>query len=152
MTAGWNYVVLCGTSAVDATPTMSNTFGGKLVSIDDVEGFCALAAELLGAKSTMTRDVIYRDSKVCTASRPDIVDIVTLTGLGNLTPGSLRAVNMALFEDLYEIGRLPTLFLKPACYAHEKERRIAFELPQDVEGDFRDINDSRLSKFVKVIA
>jgi hypothetical protein len=147
--AGANCVVLCCTRrAVSARMLMSERFGDMLIEINDPVSFSSRVSEKIGAARVNIRDVVYSDPKTFRVETnfktdPEILRDDTLEGL--------HSFNRQMFQVLYDAALLPSLFSKPKEFSVEQERRVAFELPYDVPGDFIRISDPGLLDHIRVV-
>jgi hypothetical protein len=132
--SGYNCTILCGTSAVDGgiEQLMRSRFGAKRIVINDVRGFAECVAARIGATRARVHDVVYHDVLNFAGELPGVDHLFEITGRDNLTREALHRVNERFFNVFYEYGMLPALFTKPLRYADERERRIVFDMPQDL--------------------
>lgn len=81
----------------------------------------------------------------------DIVRYSEIVGKGDLDAAALRRLNENYFDTFYDYAFLPSLFSKPLVYKEESERRIVFELPDDISTPTIAINDEALLKFITLV-
>ncbi|HEY8510407.1 MAG TPA: hypothetical protein VIL31_00515, partial [Cyclobacteriaceae bacterium] len=100
----------------------------------------------VGALRYSVFEVIYNDSKVFRLDGSD-------------APGQLFDANNQVIETSYTyilnkligIGSYPHLFVKPLRYSSEREVRIAFEMPRDIEAHYLDIEVPELLDYVEFL-
>ncbi len=64
---------------------------------------------------------------------------------------AIEQINRRFFAELYEFGLMPSLYLKPTSYLHERERRMVFELREDLTSPVVIVKDKELLQFVDVV-
>lgn len=153
--AGSNCAVFCGTGEVNGTNhnRMMRQFsdeGGKCLKISPVDEFATHIKRRLRAFRVRQHDVVYTDAKVATV-QSSAAD--GLRALFDHTSLDMRFVimNREFFATFYDAAILPCLFAKPYSYAHERERRLIFELRGDLRQDVVRLNDPELLQFVEVV-
>ena len=95
-------------------------------------------------------DVVYRDVLSFAGALPNISRLVEITGNGKLTPEALRHMNEEFFDIFYMYGMLPAVFTKPLRYADEHERRIVFEMTEDLSGPVK-VEDGRFLDYITFV-
>lgn len=152
---GANVALLCGTHEGNAdTGEMEYRFGDVQIEID-AGPFAERMAAAIGAASFHIHDVVYSDAKTFRAQR-DFSNIESqwmgLPPPRDLNPQMLRTINREMWEGFFDLGLLASIFCKPESrYAVEKERRIAFVLPQDLSTDALAVCDKQLLNHVRVV-
>lgn len=146
--AGYNCGIFCGTRAPNET--MKGKFGNKLIRIEPASEFAEAVRIRLGGTRALIRDVVYTNHKTV------IIDHAATERLGahlREMNGFLdvESLNRNYFEFFYEAGLVSTLFVKPAHYSHEAERRIVIEQAQDLSSPTIRFTDPSLLKYVSVI-
>jgi hypothetical protein len=150
--AGFNCTIFCGTRVINGSDheRMMAQFsdgGGKCLRIRPVPDFIAHVKKRTRAFRVRLHDAIYTDAKVLTLQHPAAPRISTyLKG----SP-SIERVVRELFAELYEVGLIPSLYIKPTSNMHERERRIIFELRDDLTSPVVIVNDKDLLQFVEVM-
>jgi hypothetical protein len=149
LSSGYNCAMLCGTSEMDGGTEhlMRSRFGLRRIVIHDVRGFVNHVAGRIGATRARVHDVVYRDVMSFAGEVPGINQVIGITGKGNPTPEALQQLNERFFDTFYEYGMLPAMFTKPLSYADERERRIVFEMPEDLTLAVK-VEDKRLLEHV----
>jgi hypothetical protein len=153
LTAGFNTAIFCGTdvcrSAADHE-LMIGRFGGKLLKIEPVDEFTKRLKRRTLAFRTRMHDVVYTDTKGIVLEHDKHVarlrQIMMDEGM------HLRRFNSEFFGTFYDLSLLPTLCAKPSSYAVERERRIIFEMRDDLKRPTLIVNDKSLLDFVTVVA
>lgn len=155
ITSGFNCAIFCGTSYLDgvAHSNMLSRHGLRRIKIEPVAEFINEVAGRIDAIGSRIHDVIYTNRKVFKAELPGIEKIVHITGTGNLTERRLRQLNRNFFDTFYRFGFVPSLYMKPATksFMSEHERRIVFELQDDIKKPAKFVRDRALLKFVTLI-
>lgn len=154
-TAGFNCAVLCGTSALPSNyrrlQRMRQKFGKYIMQIVDPVAFCSMMGEKLGAIQCCTRDILYADAKYMTVVTNDLDDFLAEIGKGDLTDERLHKLNIRYWASLYQHLLFPSAFSKPMRFSSERERRILFELPSNVEVPFVTIEAPEVLKFIRFV-
>jgi len=149
--AGYNAAIFCGTREVSGPDhaRMMEQFsddGGKCLRISVAE-FMAHVKKRVRAFRVRYHDAIYTDAK-CFAVENPIASEIREFLKGGLVVNEL---NRRWFQSLYDTAVLPSLFAKPRRHSHERERRIAFELRDNLQGPTLLVNDRALLDFVEVV-
>jgi hypothetical protein len=157
ITSGFNAAIYCGTGAIGDRALMSRRFGNKLIKIHPVREFAKRIADRIGAREFHIYDVVYNDAKNFIAEHKTVQRFPKIVmknpGSSDLTPESLHGINKRFFELFHQIGRMPSLFLKPIYpYALERERRIIFEFGADVKKDKLIFTDRSLLEFIACLS
>jgi hypothetical protein len=71
-----------------------------------------------------------------------------ISGGGDLTESSLRGINEAFFATFDEYAFMPSLFAKPTRYSQERERRLIFEMRDDLRSEIVRVKHKSLLDFV----
>lgn len=144
--SGYNFAIFCGTSNFDSISnkfkTMNNKFGDVILKINNIESFANLIKEIIGAKSYYCYEVKYSTKKVFSIDYNDTYFNPAMKDKFEITPN--------LFDLFYNNSFFPSLFIKPEFFNDEKEIRIAFEMPKDVNGTI-DIESKELLKYIEFI-
>jgi hypothetical protein len=155
LTSGFDAAIFCGTGGIGDRALIHKKFGERLIRIRPVRRFAELVARRIGARNFEIRDVIYTDFKSYQIELPGINDAIDILRAenprGDLTERSGHKLNKRFFEQFHRIGKLPSLFTKPRAYAVERERRIIFDLPRDLDLPQIRLSDPSLLKFIEVI-
>jgi hypothetical protein len=106
---------------------------------------------LSGAFTGHVYDVVYTDLKNYTSDLKGVEKVRDIIGLGDLTPEALHKLNETFFDVFYDVAFMPSLFSKPKSYEVEKERRIIFEMRDDLRKQTITLNDRSLQKFIHFI-
>jgi hypothetical protein len=132
--SGFNCAIFCGTSYFEGEDDelMRSRFGEKRLRIDRVDEFVSRTCKLIGAYRARIYDVVYTDIKHFSAEVKGISRFIDITGKGDLTEQSLHKLNSRFFETFYDFAFAPSLFSKPTGYSVEHERRVVFELRDDL--------------------
>jgi hypothetical protein len=149
---GFNCAIFCGTREINGPDheRMIGQFsdsGGKCLRIRPVPDFMAHVKKRTRAFRVRLHDTIYTDAKVLTLQHSEASRLPTyLKG----SP-SLDEINRRFFAELYEVGLLPSLYIKPTSNMRERERRLVFELRDDLTRPVVIVNDKDLLQFVEVV-
>ncbi len=150
--AGFNCAIFCGTREINGPDheRMMAQFsdgGGKCLRIRPVPDFMAHVKKRTRAFRVRLHDTIYTDAKVLMLQHSEASRLRTyLKG----SP-SIEQINRRFFAELYEFGLMPSLYLKPTSYLHERERRMVFELRDDLTSPVVIVKDKELLQFVDVV-
>ncbi|WP_407187421.1 hypothetical protein [Bradyrhizobium centrosematis] len=149
MMIGDNCAVFCGTAQMEGPDheLMRSRFGERRIKIDPLPDFIAFISERTKAFRTRVFDVRYTDLKHFVAEDLEITRYFQTVGKGDLDAAALRKLNENYFDIFHDYAFLPSLFSKPLAYADERERRIVFELTDDISAPIN-INDEALLKFI----
>ena len=96
---------------------------------------------------TRAHDVVY-NNKIFSMNGAEASHIRSLM---MTDPFSLPNFNRQYFGMLYDVGLLPSLFIKPVSYAHERERRMVFELRDNLVAPHKLLEDKELLDFIDVV-
>ncbi len=157
LTSGFNVALFCATREVDSEThsRMMDSFGGPggfCLRIGPVSEFSALVAKRIKAVGVRFHDVIYSDAKSFVQASATATRIKDIVGSDSVLSNSiLSAINRKCFSELYNIGLLPSLFVKPASFSHEKERRLAFERIGDLQTATLRVEDKNLLDFITIV-
>ncbi len=142
--SGYNFAIFCGTSnfnsSTNKSDTMNNKFGNVILKIKDIESFANSVKEIIGAKTYYCYEVKYSTRKV--------FSIDNSTTFFNPMMKDKFENTHNLFDLFYNNSFFPSLFIKPEFFTNEKEIRIAFEMPRDVNGTI-DIENKELLKYIE---
>jgi hypothetical protein len=129
--AGFNCALYCGTAAFAVDPEMKKKFGGKLIRISPLSAFMEVLRSRLRARRAYVCDVVYTNDKTVALEH---ADATALRAYLSTMEGKLdiKVLNRKYFDLFYELGVTSTLFVKPAHYAHERERRVVIERSNDL--------------------
>jgi hypothetical protein len=148
---GFNCAIFCGTREINGPDheRMMAQFsdgGGKCLRIRPLPDFMVHVKKRTRAFRVRLHDVIYTDAKLLMLNHPEASQLRTyLKG----SP-SIEQISRRFFAELYEIGLVPSLFVKPTSYMHERERRMVFELRDDLTSPVI-VKDKELLQFVEVV-
>jgi hypothetical protein len=153
MMIGDNCAVFCGTAHIEGPDhtLMLSRFGGPRIKIDPLPDFIALLAKHIKPFRTRVFDVCYTDLKHFVADDPDIGRYPQIVGYGDLDAAALQRLNENYFDRFYDYAFFPSLFSKPIDYKEERERRIVFELEDDISTPTIIINDEALLEFITLV-
>ncbi len=153
MVIGDNCAVFCGTAHIEGPDhtMMLSRFGGRRIKIDPLPDFVALISRHIKPFRTRVFDVRYTDLKHFVADDPDIGRYPQIVGYGDLDAAALQRLNENYFDRFYDYAFLPSLFSKPLDYKEERERRIVFELEDDISTPAIIINDEALLNFITLV-
>jgi hypothetical protein len=152
--SGFNCAIFCGTAHIEGPDhkRMLSCFGSKRLKIEPVSKFVARVCKLTGAFRAHVFDVVYNDLKHYAAERPGIEQFSFIAKKKQqLTRSDLRRINKAFFATFEEYGFMPSLFAKPTRYSHEHERRIIFEMRDDLRSETVRVKDNSLLDFVTLM-
>lgn len=145
--SGFNYYIFCMSTEEPSQEhrILSENFGGRAMKIRIIP-FANALQRRVGALRYSVFEVIYNDSKVFRLDGSD-------------APGQLFDANNQVIETSYTyilnkligIGSYPHLFVKPLRYSSEREVRIAFEMPRDIEAHYLDIEVPELLDYVEFL-
>ena len=150
---GFNCALFCGTREINGVDheRMMAQFGGaggKCLRIQQVSDFMTHVKKRTRAFRTRLHDVIYDNAKIFTIKD---AEASRLRSLMMANPFSLPEFNRRYFALLYDLGLLPSLFIKPVSYLHERERRMVFEGRDNLPNSPLVVNDKDLLQFVEVV-
>tara|TARA_R110002124_G_scaffold42711_1_gene131459 strand:- start:424 stop:1281 length:858 start_codon:yes stop_codon:yes gene_type:complete len=162
-TSGFNCLVLCGfgENPRDGVHSyqLQQQFDEVLIEITDVESFTSIVQkELLRQKkikcfNVHTMDIYYHSGKFISlnAANSTVLEncLQKLAMHRELPKELLHDFNMQYWDSIYEATFWPSVFSKPERYAHEKERRIAFECSLDIEEDCIHVEIPEALEFLK---
>jgi hypothetical protein len=150
--SGFNCAIFCGVAdrAHTDEKLMRSRFGRNLLVIKDLKKFATRACSLLGAKKVYIYDVIYSDLKNYVLEMDGVVRFHEITGSG-MNNKALHEINQCFFQAFYDASFMPSLFSKPTRYAPERERRIIFEMNEDIQSPTIVIEDGKLLELVELI-
>lgn len=152
---GFSTYVICltGRAPKSERPRMHSLFGKHLIKIHDLQQFAAGIAERLGAVSYRIADVIYSDHKIIAVRSEAATDIrrILKSGGDELSEIKLRLLGATYFPLLHNTADAVTTFCKPRRHALEWERRIAFDMPRDVDTPTRVIDAPDLVSHLTVL-
>jgi hypothetical protein len=153
LTSGFNCAIFCGTAQIEGPDheLMLSRFGRKRLKIEPVTGFMACVCRLTGAFRAHVFDVVYNDLKDYAAEHSGIERFYKITGGGDLNKRSLRQINEAFFATFEEYGFMPSLFAKPTRYSQERERRMIFEMRDDLRNQTVVVQHKSLLDFVTLV-
>lgn len=77
--------------------------------------------------------------------------IISTDLVANLDEGTIRGINVFYSKLLYRHLLMPAGFSKPTRYSGERERRLLFELPMDVDRPYIDISVPEAIEFVRFL-
>jgi hypothetical protein len=158
-TGAFNTVMLCGVaeqpSDENELRAMRERFGSVLINIKDIKVFCRIVCNKIRAIRYRIRDIKYIDGKFMSIKMANI-DKFYMKFSKELSPPrrdlndkALRELNRAYWKHFYEHLLMPAAFSKPTRYAPERERRLLFELPFDVNEPYIDIEIPEIAKFFR---
>jgi len=130
---------------------MRSRFGTKLIKIEPADEFIARVCKLARAYRARAYNVVYTDLKNFAAELEGIQESIGITGKGDLTKEALHKINTTSFQTFYDFGFLPSLLAKPTKYSMERERRIIFEIRDDLKAPTVTVKDASLLKFITLI-
>jgi hypothetical protein len=153
LTSGFNCAIFCGTAHIQGPDhdLMLSRFGRKRLKIEPVSKFLARVCKLTGSFRAHVFDVVYNDLKNYAVELEGVERFNAITGGHDLTRGALRQINKAFFETFDEYGFMPSLFAKPTRYSQEHERRIIFEMRDDLRKPTLVVKDKSLLDFVTLV-
>jgi hypothetical protein len=153
LTSGFNCAIFCGTAHIEGPDheLMLSRFGRKRLKIEPVGDFLACVGRLIGSFRAHVFDVVYTDLKNYAAELEGVERFYSITGGGALTNSALREINKVFFETFDEHGFMPSLFAKPKWYAQEHERRIIFEMRDDLRKPTIVVKNKSLLDFITLI-
>ena len=128
---------------------MMNRFGGRLLKIAPVGEFIKRLKRHTRAFRTRVHDVVYTDTKGIVLEDGKHVSRLRQIMIDQGMP--LPTLNAEYFGTFYDWSLLPTLCAKPSTYADERERRIIFEMRDDLRHSTIVVNDKSLLNFVTVV-
>jgi hypothetical protein len=153
--AGFNAVMLCGTAQPPrdrrTLEDRKRQFGPYLIEIHNVASFMGAIAAEIGSVRQQVKDVRYIDGKFMTIKSPELDGYIDRFGTGNLTLEAIHAINELYWEYLYENLSLPAAFTKPTRFSGERERRILFELPSDIDEPYLIVKAPEALEFIRII-
>lgn len=124
---GNNYNVFCLTNqdSDSLNPYHVENFGSKLLKIE-IGPFAKLMADCIGAKSYKIVNVRYANAKLLMTKVPFII---TPQNLSNLRSNEVERLLQHVIDEL----TIPTLSIKNGWFKPERETRILFEMPNNVD-------------------
>ena len=120
--SGFNNYIFCGTYDLTQIDVMAKNFGGYIIKIKNVKSFADKIKSAIGAASWQIEKVTYTDFKAFKSS----LNAINLNGVG-------PDLSDELFDILYKLSELPSLFSKPTRFISEQEIRLAFTMNQKVK-------------------
>jgi hypothetical protein len=156
LVCGFNCAIFCGTYELngpdhDLMLSRFGGIGGKVLKIEPLGEFIATLKRQTRAFRARVLDVIYTDAKAFLTESDDVTRIWEILGIGGQKNGSLRQLNREFFDELYEVGFMPSLLAKPTSFKEEKERRIIFETRSDLRQQAVTVSDRALLEFITVV-
>lgn len=150
--SGFNSLVIC--TSADARRSerklRHEKFGPRLIKINGVSEFSERIAELLNAERYVIRDLIYSDVKTV-RGESDLPDLFfEANGKGDMKEETLHFLANNHLEHILKATEAASAFTKPNRYRNERERRLLFAMPEDVNGP-RFVQDRELTKHIEVI-
>ncbi|MGA9212216.1 hypothetical protein, partial [Kaistella sp.] len=117
---GFNYLILCGTSQRSET-LHQDSFGSKELYFPNVRSVAESISRTIGAKRFFVQKVSYNSSKWFSLDSEIHNDAININDI----------VCEPYIELINKLSLYPSLFVKPAPFASEKEVRIVFEMHKD---------------------
>jgi small nuclear ribonucleoprotein (snRNP)-like protein len=153
LTSGFNCAIFCGTAHIEGPEheLMLSRFGRKRLKIEPLMEFLARVCRLTGSFRAHVKDVVYNDLKNYVTEHAGIERFYAISGRGDLTNDALRQINEAYFGTFDEYGFMPSLFAKPTRYSQERERRLIFEMRDDLRKQTVVVKDKSLLDFVTLV-
>lgn len=138
VTTGYNCVAFCVTRARDRSriAQIRNKFGGeseRVVTITDTRAFAEILSKNIPNNKIHVRDVIYTGSKIISKNFANYADTDRIFVPGqDLDDKVMDIIDRDLAPEIYRDALMASLFTKPRSFSSEQERRILFELDEDV--------------------
>lgn len=150
--SGYNCALFCGTGHINGPDhaRMMGEFskgGGKLIKITPILDFMEKIKKRTRAFRARMHEAIYTDYKCFTIEAPVATDLRKWL---NSEP-ALLDTNRMWFSTLYDEALLPSLFAKPAEQSYQRERRMVFELRDDLRSPAAFVYDRELLQYVEVV-
>ena len=146
--AGYNCGIFCGTRTPNEA--MKSKFGNRLIRIEPLTEFAEAVRIRLRGTRALIRDVVYTNQKTVIIDHEETVRLGThLKEMNGLL--DIKSLNRNFFRLFYEAGLVSTLFVKPAHYSHEAERRIIIEKAKDLASPTIRFTDRSLLKYISIV-
>lgn len=144
--SGYNFAIFCGTSNFNSInnklENMNDKFGDIILKIKNPLFFANEIRKIIGAKYFYCYEVKYSTRKVFSINMGNVYLDLMIKDKYKITPN--------LFDLFYNNSFFPSLFIKPVFFSEEKEIRIAFEMPKDINEPI-DIESKELLKHIEII-
>lgn len=96
------------------------------------------------------RDVVYTNDKTVVIEHAEATALrAYLATMERVL--DIKALNRKYFGLLYELGITSALFVKPAHYADERERRVVIERSNDLTVPMIRLQDRSLLQYITVV-
>jgi hypothetical protein len=153
LTSGFNCAIFCGTSHMKGKDhtLMQSKFGKKRLKIEPLSEFVARICQKLNSVRACVHEVVYTDLKNYIAEHDGIERFSEIAGDGNLDHKKLHRLNKTFFATFYKYAFLPSLFSKPTAYKAERERRIVFEMRDDLRTPTIVFKEKSLLDFISLV-
>ena len=91
------------------------------------------------------------DGKYMSIKTDDLEEYLPTFGRGDLNEEIVHKINIRYWHNFYESIFWPAAFSKPLRYSHERERRLLFEFPSDINSPFITVDAPEALEFIRFV-